>query len=470
MAMGSALVAILASVAALGQAAVVGRQYAVAVDKIGTQEDIFRFLGGAGPYFSFPFDNGIPEQTPDCCKLMQVQLFARHGERFPTKKKGNKILETYYKLANYTGTFNESLSFLNDDYEFFVRDPEYYEEETTLKNSLNPLNPYTGERDAQRHSQNFLALYKNLLNETSSFAVFTSNSKRCHDTAQFFIDGLGNDYNVSLQVIDEAPSSGANSLTPRYGCANFSESENDGYVRTYSREYLSNLAKRLNIENKGLNLTNSDAENLFFWCAYELNVRGYSDICSIFTEEELIHFSYQDDLESYYENGNGNSLGAVAGSILFNASVELLKQSDDLEQKAWLSFTHDSDLINYIAAVGLFDNGVKLNTSYVPFRDHVYRKSWIAPQGARIYTQKFSCYNQSYVRYVVNDAVIPIESCSSGPGFSCPLEQFYDYAESRLSDINFSDKCGKIIATNATSLTFYWDYKTRNYNASLVKK
>lgn len=464
------LAGVLTSVAALGEAAVVDRQYAVAVNKIGTQEKIFPFLGGAGPYFSFPFDTGIPVETPEGCKLTQVQLFARHGERFPTRKMGKKILETYHKLANYTGSFNEPLSFLNEGYEFFVRDAEFYEEETTLNNSLNPLNPYTGEIDAKRHSQEFLRLYKELLNETSSFAVFTSNSKRCHDTAQFFIEGLGNDYNVSLQIIDEDLSSGVNSLTPRYGCANFNGNENDGYVGTYSQEYLSNLAKRLKAENKDLNLTKSDAKNLFSWCAYELNVRGCSDICNIFSEEELIRFSYQDDLESYYENGNGNSLGAVAGSILFNASVRLLKQSEELEQKAWLSFTHDSDLINYIAAVGLFDNGVRLNTSYVPFRDHVYHKSWITPQGARIYTQKLSCDNQSYVRYVVNGAVIPIEGCSSGPGFSCPLDQFYDYAESRIGDIDFFDKCGKNIASNATSLTFYWDYKTRNYNATLVKK
>lgn len=469
--MGSAtLFAILASAAVLGEAAVLDRQYTAALSEIGTQEDIFPFLGGAGPHFSFPWDYGIPKEVPETCEMTQVQLFARHGERYPTKSKGHKILNTYYKLANYTGTFNSSLSFLNDDYEFFVEDEAYFEEETTFENSLNPLNPYTGEMDAKRHSQEFLAQYADLLADTPSFAMFTSNSKRCHDTAQFFIDGLGDDYNVSLQVIDEDPSTGANTLTPRNGCAKFNESENDEYVGTYSHKYLSNLAKRLNAENKGLNLTKSDAENLFSWCAFEVNVRGYSEICDVFTEEELIHFSYQDDLESYYENGNGNSLGPTAGAVLFNASVALLKQSEDLEQKAWLSFTHDSDLVNYISSIGLFDNGVELNTSYVPFRDHVYRKGWIVPQGARLYTQQFKCSNATYVRYVINDVVIPIEGCSSGPGFSCPSDDFYEYAESRIGGADFFEKCGQNTASNATSLTFYWDYESRNYNATLIKK
>lgn len=466
--MGSAiLLTLLASVAS---GALLDQKYSDALEKIGTQEEIVPFLGGAGPHFSYPLDFGIDKAIPDTCELTQVQLFARHGERYPTKSKGAKILETYYKLANYTGTFNQSLSFLDDDYEIFIQDTNNFEEETTLKNTVNPLNPYTGEMDAKRHSQEFLAQYADLLEETPSFAMFTSNSKRCHDTAKFFIDGLGKDYNVSLQIIDEDPSSGYNTLTPRYACSNFNETENDEYVDTYSHKYLSNLAKRLNDENIGLNLTKSDATNLFDWCSYELNARGYSDICDVFTQEELVHYSYQDDLESYYENGNGNSLGATAGSVLFNASAELLRQSDELEQKVWLSFTHDSDLVNYIAAVGLFDDGHKLNASQVPFRDHVYRKSWIVPQGARIYTQQFKCSNQTYVRYVVNDVVIPIESCSSGPGFSCPSDGFFKYVEERIGGINYNEKCGQNKTSNATSLTFYWDYESKNYNASLIKK
>ncbi|CAI4832985.1 ADS_G0000030.mRNA.1.CDS.1 [Saccharomyces cerevisiae] len=51
------------------------------------------------------------------------------------------------------------------------------------------------------------------------------------------------------------------------------------------------------------------------------------------------------------------------------------------------------------------------------------------PQGARVYTEKFQCSNDTYVRYVTNDAVVPIETCSTGPGFSCEINDCYDYAE-----------------------------------------
>ncbi|CAI4878849.1 CLL_collapsed_G0016060.mRNA.1.CDS.1 [Saccharomyces cerevisiae] len=88
------------------------------IDKIGTQTEIFPFLGGSGPYYSFPGDYGISLDLPEGCEMKQVQMVGRHGERYPTVSKAKSIMATWYKLGNYTGQFNGSLSFLNDDYEF----------------------------------------------------------------------------------------------------------------------------------------------------------------------------------------------------------------------------------------------------------------------------------------------------------------------------------------------------------------
>lgn len=73
------------------------------------------------------------------------------------------------------------------------------------------------------------------------------------------------------------------------------------------------------------------------------------------------------------------------GSNLFNAIIKLLKQSEDLELKAWSSFTHDTELLNLMTTIGLFDNGVKMEPS-VSLRDRVCHKSWQTPQGERFYT------------------------------------------------------------------------------------
>lgn len=442
--------------------------------KIGGQETLFPYLAGAAPYFQFPSDYGISLRIPQECELKQVQLVARHGERFPSKSKGKALMKTYKKLQNYTGNFKGSLSFLNDhNYQWFLEDPSQVEQEVTFENTLNPLNPYTGEQDAKSHAHNFISLYGDLLSKESNIELFSSNSKRVHDTALFFAQELANEVNSThLSVISEDPKSGANTLTPKSSCLTYDEDENASYVSTYSEEYLDHIAQRLNNENKniGLKLNKTDAANLFTWCAFEISVKGYSEACNIFTNDELVHYAYKDDLSEYYENGPGNSLGKTVGSVLFNASVELLKQSENLDQKVWLSFTHDTDMINYLAGIGLFDNGKKMNASSVSFLEHVYHRSWMTPMGARLYTEKFQCSNETYVRYTLNDAVIPIESCSSGPGFSCPEQNFYAYAEKNLQGLDYVKSCNISSSSNHTSLSFFWDYNTVGYNSSLLVK
>lgn len=71
---------------------------------------------------------------------------------------------------------------------------------------------------------------------------------------------------------------------------------------------------------------------------------------------------------------------------------------------------------------------------------------------------------------MVNDAVVPIESCSSGPGFSCEEGTFYEYAKDRLRGVSFYEDCDVSKVSKEKELTFYWDWNTTRYNASLVNQ
>lgn len=88
--------------------------------------------------------------------------------------------------------------------------------------------------------------------------------------------------------------------------------------------------------------------------------------------------------------------------------------------------------------------------------------------GARVYTQKFRCANEFFVVNVVNDTVIPIESCQDGPSFPSPEERFYEYADAKMKDLNFVKACNVTSFSNVTELTYYWDCSTRKYNATLL--
>lgn len=272
------------------------------------QYNIIRFLGGAAPYIQHQ-GFGISTDIPDQCTLEQVQLFSRHGERYPSTKSGKSYKAIYEKLMAYNSTFKGELAFLNDDYKYFVPDSVYLEKETTPKNSDSI---YAGTTDEMKHGIAFRTKYGELYDVNSTLPIFTSNSGRVYQSSQFFARGfMGDDYSdetVKTNIISEDADRGANSLTPRDGCLTYDKEANSDLVDEYSKQYLTDALNRFKASNPGLNLTESDIYSLFGYCAYELNVRGASPMCDIFTNEEYIKYSYSVDLDDYYSNSAGNNM------------------------------------------------------------------------------------------------------------------------------------------------------------------
>lgn len=65
----------------------------------------------------------------------------------------------------------------------------------------------------------------------------------------------------------------------------------------------------------------------------------------------------------------------------------------------------------------------------------------------------------SYVRLVLNEAVIPYQSCQSGPGFSCPLANYTELVTTSLPD--YVSSCN-ISASYPQNLDFWWNYNNSN--------
>lgn len=425
------------------------------------QYSVINFLGGSAPYKQGS-RYGISTDIPEQCTVEQVQMISRHGERFPSKGDGATFDKIMNVFKSYGKDFKGDLSFLND-YEYFVTNKEYYEKETSPTNSEGT---FAGTTTALRHGAYFRQRYSTLYSG-GNFTVFTTNSGRCYQTANYFARGfLGDEYSdeiVEYVVVDEDPKMGANSLTPRYACKNLENINNDDIVDKFDKSYLQDILNRWQQQNPGLNLTTSQVSRLFLWCAFELNVRGSSPFCSLFTNEEFIKSGYENDLTNYYSIGQGNNLSTTMGSPMVEASLRLLLDESSTN-KIWVMFTHDTDMEFYLSSMGLINPEKDLPVDHVPF-PNPYNAAQMFPQGGRTYLEKLNCNDKKYVRFIMNDAVVPFPDCSNGVGFSCEFDQFVDIVRSRLDGIDYSKQCD---STAPANLTFLWDYKDVNYNAPLI--
>lgn len=424
-----------------------------------TQYNIVKYMYGNGPYMQNP-GYGISTDVPDQCTLEHVQVYMRHGERYPGISDGKKQKALVDKLQSYKSPLSGPLSFLND-YEYYVKDDSLYELETTPSNAKGP---FTGYETCNKAGLAFRAKYNDLYNENETLPVFIAASKRVYDLADFFVNGfLGEDYEedkIKRVVISEDKSSGFNSLTPRWACPLFYNPNNT--APKFKSDYLEDIADRLKKDNDGLNLTSSDIPYLFQLCSFELNSKGYSQFCDIFTQDELVTNDYAQGFDSYHSAGSGSETSKYAGSVQLNTSLALLKE-DDPKNKIVLSFTHDTDIQVFYASLGLFDVSGEMPSDQVDVRN-AFRRTEVVPMGGRLITEKYKCDGKSYVRFIANDAVIPLQNCSDGPGFSCSLSDFEDIVNKKQS-FNLLEECSTPDDI-PHELTFYWDYDEKNYNAT----
>ncbi|KAI5965768.1 PHO5 [Candida pseudojiufengensis] len=424
------------------------------------QYSIINFLGGSGPYKQGS-RYGISIDIPNGCSVEQVQMISRHGERFPSKGDGQFFDTIMESFKSYGQPFKGDLSFLNN-YEYFVKDKDYYEKETSPTNSEGT---YAGTSNALRHGTYFRQRYNDLYDNTTTFTVFTSNSGRCYQTANYFARGfLGDTYNeddVEIVVIDEDKKMGGNSLTPRYACNALNNINNDHISNQFDKSYLQDILNRWLVDNPGLNLTTNQVSGLFLWIAFELNVRGSSPFSDLFTNEEYIKNGYRNDLVNYYSIGQGNNLSIVVGSPLVKASLRLLQESD---QKIIPMFTHDTDMEFYFSSLGLINPEKDLPTDHVQF-PNPYSAAELFPQGGRTYLEKLKCGSNQYIRFIMNDAVLPFPGCQNGIGFSCEFNQYIELINSRMKNVDYGKQCN---VTGPADLTFFWDYKQQHYDAPLI--
>lgn len=452
---------VIACVAAVSEAA--GSSYKLYSQESNDQFNLLKHGGGAGPY-AVHSGWGISTDTPEQCVIEQAHLYVRHGERYPTKKKAKTIRKIFDQISEKGLVASNKAYFLNTYKSPSIYDTEKFDLETTQ-------GPYNGYSSMYQAGAQFRERYNDLYQEGNTLPFFTASENRVIVTsinvARGFFGANWTDHSQFV-VLNETEEMGLNSLTPKEGCPKYSGKLSDSKMSEYATVAFDRSAKKLVADVPGLELNGENFADLMELCMYDLNVQGFSPLCDYFSQDDWVAFDHYRNLKSYYKNGRGNPTIPALGGVHSDAIIKLLESpaSPANGTALYLNFLHDSNVLALIAALGIATPAEPLSTSQADFTSRL-STSQLAPMGLRVAIEKLSCQNstdesvtEDFIRFVINDAVFPHDKCTSGPGFSCPLDEYIKITKKRYPDA--IKKCGiDKDYSYPKELTFYWDWQSR---------
>ncbi|KAH8680859.1 histidine phosphatase superfamily [Xylariales sp. PMI_506] len=407
---------------------------------------VSQYWGQYSPYYSINL--GIPNSTPDQCKVSFVQILSRHGARDPTLGKtllyGALVSRIQSSVTKYGKHFQ------------FIKNYNY-----TL--GADQLSDF-GRQQMVNSGIKFYQRYEDLTQGELPF-LRSAGQERVVESAVKWAEGFhqarmgdthfnsSDDYPYNILVIPEE--AGVNNTLSGGLCTAFESGSNFGPAAMAQAAWLETFAppitERLNNNLPGANLSNSDTIAFMELCPFETvaNKDGrLSRFCHLFTNEEWHGYDYYESLGKWYGYSNGNPLGPTQGVGFVNELIARLTGQpvqdhtttnstlDDspatfpLDKTLYADFSHDNDMLGIFAAMGLYNLTEPLSntTRQSPRQTNGFSASWAVPFAARMYVEKLSCsdYEEELVRVLVNDRVIHLQNCDADKLGRCTVSKFVE--------------------------------------------
>ncbi|ORY02552.1 histidine phosphatase superfamily [Clohesyomyces aquaticus] len=434
-------------------------------------------LGGNSPWFSGPEVTGISSDVPDGCTVDQASFFSRHGSRYPDQG-------AYNGWANLSARIHVSKFSVRDDSLGFL-------------SSWQPVLKYPAQQIAQISTTGYKELYDmgatyrlrypDLYAYNTPFTMWAnyySGSPRVRDSARLFARGFlgpnATDLGSVFALNASDPRSFLNSLAPSDLCPAYADNGAGAQGDTWNNIYLPPIQKRLNKAIRGdFQFTQDDISSIPYLCGFETQITGsVSPWCSILSDEEILQYEYAQDLRYWYGTGLGTDIEKYMMVPVLDGLVQrfvdgpdaIYKNSDGTPfapPRIIASFSNDGQINQLAAAIGVFDNEGDLPGKKI-VRNRLFRSSNFVTMRGTISFERLLCPTQrnrkaTYMRVRLNDVVYPVANCQSGPGRSCPLDQYQKLVKAKLAKAGDFAKICKVtnpaISVPEKSATFFTDIK-----------
>ncbi|KAL1900141.1 hypothetical protein Sste5346_002451 [Sporothrix stenoceras] len=438
---------------------------------------------------------------PPGCHFTFAQVLSRHGGRDPTSGKSAayaaliaRILET---VDDFEDGPNGKFAFLKD-YKYTMGADEltrfgelqmvhsgahFYQRYRSL---LQPLNTETSHVDPFVRSADQHRVVLSAINWIQGF-----QGARHQDDVKGKSSHTDKDNESEhAQIVLLPEEAGFNNTLSYNGlCKKFTSHAGSVAQRTFAATFVPAITERLNRGLPKANLTDTETVYLMDLCPFETIADGeeeeedkdgeivkkivgggrrLSPFCHLFAETEWRDYDYFQTLGKWYGFGDGSALGATQGVGFVNELIARLTSSpvDDhtstnrtmdadpatfpLDAKVYADFSHDNDMANVFAALGLYNGSAPVggpsNTTRVEPEDlRGYAASWTVPFAARMYVEKMVCDgdksddSEEFVRILVNDRIMPLPNCGADQLGRCRLNRFVESLEFARSGGNWDD-------------------------------
>lgn len=435
----------------------------------GYKFDALLHLPGTSPYFD-AIGFGLEHKAPDGCKVNAASYLIRHGAIYANDAEYEDFIKPFlYKLEKHRGGFSGPLEFLNKW------------QSPIDENHLEDLTP-SGAVDAKNVGHHLVKRYPDLIDTVER--VIADTKPRTFDTARSFIKSFPKADDIEVVRFNKKNlNNGTRALLPHKACSGFSKSPGDKEQAKFLNVYAPPISKRLApFTPAEYNFTAKDILALQSICGYESAIKGVrSPMCPIFTDAEWMSYEYAWDMKYAYMVGPLNKLSNYMGFPWLAAQSKLFAEIDGDDhdktnnkdkdhnpnsndttgwphsQRLFLSFTHREVPPVIATALGIFNSSASCGTDEFPTTHVNFARAWkmsdLIPFLGHVGMEKMVCDVPSeahegttkteYVRFIANTAPRPLQLCQSGPGASCPFEEFQKIVKAGMEKYgDFDGVCG----------------------------
>ena len=398
-------------------------------------------LPGTSPYFD-AVGFGLEHKAPEGCTVNAASYLIRHGAIYANEDEYEDFIKPFlYKLEKHRGGFSGPLEFLNRW------------QSPIDENHLEDITP-SGLKDSEKVGDHLFHRYPNLAPNVTR--VIADLKSRTYDTAKSFVKGLTNPDQIEIVRLNKKElNDGTRALLPHKACSAFTKSPGQKQQAEFLEVYAPRVSARLGPHTPDTyNLTSKDVLALQSICGYESAITGNrSQLCGVFTDAEWMSYEYAWDMKYAHMVGPLNPLSNYMGMPWLSAQYDLFEKIDsDLndtkhkdeagwpeDQRLFLYFTHREVPPVVATVLGIFNSSSNCGFDEFPTTHINWARAWrmsdLIPFLGHVGMENMVCERpvaedggkierKQYIRFIANTAPRPLPLCQSGPGASCPFEEF----------------------------------------------